>query len=136
MPSPARRSILLSLALLLFSAFSFFGHPARVMAAVDAESARSMAAEAFQRASSTARSSMGILSPVTAMALAATPAPTPFAGTSTYRVAIQVGHWKNNELPEQLSSLEGNTGASGGGRREVDINLDVANRVAKVLQDA
>jgi hypothetical protein len=51
-------------------------------------------------------------------------------------VAIQAGHWKNNELPEQLSSLEGNTGASGGGRREVDLNLDVANRVAKLLRDA
>jgi hypothetical protein len=39
-------------------------------------------------------------------------------------------------MPEQLASLEGNTGASGGGRTEVDINLDVANRVAKLLRDA
>ena len=76
---------------------------------------------------------MGTLSP---LALASTPVPTPVASTSTYRVAIQVGHWKNDELPEQLSSLEGNTGATGGGRREVDINFDVANRIAKLLRDA
>ncbi|MDQ3707227.1 MAG: N-acetylmuramoyl-L-alanine amidase [Chloroflexota bacterium] len=132
MPTPVRRSILAALSLLLFSAFSFLSYPVAAMA-VDAESARSLAAEAFQRASTTARSSMGTLSPV---ALASTPVPTPVARTSTYRVAIQVGHWKNDELPEQLSSLEGNTGATGGGRREVDINFDVANRIAKLLRDA
>ncbi|MDQ5825791.1 MAG: N-acetylmuramoyl-L-alanine amidase [Chloroflexota bacterium] len=132
MPTLVRRSVLAALSLLLFSAFSFLSYPVAAMSA-DAESARSLAAEAFQRASTTARSSMGSLSP---MALASTPVPTPVARTSTYRVAIQVGHWKNDELPEQLSSLEGNTGATGGGRREVDINFDVANRIAKLLRDA
>lgn len=136
MPTPVRRSVIASLFLLLFTSSSFLSYPAPAIAVADAEAARSGAAEAFQRASSTAKSSLGVIAPVSAMALASTPVPTPVAATSNYRVAIQVGHWKNDELPEQLSSLEGNTGTSGGGRREVDINMDVANRVAKLLRDA
>lgn len=60
-------------------------------------------------------------------------APMP-APKRTLRVALQVGHYKNNELPPQLSSLSGHTGAAGGGRREVDLNLEVAGRVARLLQ--
>lgn len=58
------------------------------------------------------------------------------SSTRTYRVAIQVGHWKNNEMPEQLSRLVGSVGTSGGGRTEVDLNLDVANRIAELLRAA
>ncbi|HEX9986852.1 MAG TPA: N-acetylmuramoyl-L-alanine amidase [Chloroflexia bacterium] len=51
-----------------------------------------------------------------------------------YRVALQVGHYKNNELPPSLSSLSGHTGAYGGGRSELELNLDVANRSARLLR--
>jgi N-acetylmuramoyl-L-alanine amidase len=150
MPALVRRSILASQLLLLFSAFSLVGYAVPASATADAEAARSQAEAAFQRALSTALASVGGLAPVSALALAPTSVPTAVAATTatatsvpslvatttTYRVAIQAGHWKNDELPEQLSSLEGNTGASGGGRREVDLNLDVANRVAKLLRDA
>lgn len=51
-----------------------------------------------------------------------------------YRVAIQVGHYKNNEMPDELDHLSNNTGAMGGGRTEVDLNLDVSNRVAELLR--
>jgi hypothetical protein len=51
-----------------------------------------------------------------------------------YRVGIQVGHYQNENLPEELASIEGNTGAAGGGRTEVDLNLDVSNRVAELLR--
>lgn len=64
-----------------------------------------------------------------ASAVALTTAP-----TRAYRVAIQVGHWKNSELPEQLDRLVGSVGTSGGGRTELDLNLDVANRVAGLLR--
>ena len=50
------------------------------------------------------------------------------------RVAIQVGHYKNNELPIQLARLVGSTGTYGGGRSEVDLNLDIANRVTRLLR--
>lgn len=158
MPARVRRSILAFLLLLLFSAFSSIGYAVPARAAVDAEAARSEAEAVFQRALSTALASVGELVPVSSMALAPTSVPevlaptsvpvvlaptsaptsvpTIVATTTTYRVALQVGHWKNNELPPQLSSLAGNTGASGGGRREVDVNMDVANRVAKLLRDA
>lgn len=52
----------------------------------------------------------------------------------SYRVAIQVGHYKNNEMPEELDHLSHNTGTAGGGRTEVDLNLDVSNRVAALLR--
>jgi hypothetical protein len=51
-------------------------------------------------------------------------------------VAIQVGHWKENELPDALARLRGPTGTSGGGRTEVSVNLDIAQRVAAQLRAA
>jgi hypothetical protein len=50
-------------------------------------------------------------------------------------VGLQVGHWKNSELPEELSELIGNTGASGGGTTEVEINLLIAEAIASILED-
>lgn len=70
----------------------------------------------------------------------ATPTPTgvptqaPEASALVARVGIQVGHWKNSELPAELASLRGSTGAAGQGWREVDVNLDVAQRVAALLR--
>jgi len=52
----------------------------------------------------------------------------------TGRVGIQVGHWKNSELPAELASLRGSTGAAGNGWREVDVNLDISRRVAALLE--
>lgn len=51
------------------------------------------------------------------------------------KVGIQAGHWLNDQLPDQLASLRGQTGGSGGGVREVDFNVDIARRVTKLLQD-
>lgn len=50
------------------------------------------------------------------------------------RVGLQVGHWKNIELPDELERLRGNTGSSGGGRDEWQVNLDIANRTAELLR--
>ena len=50
------------------------------------------------------------------------------------KVALQVGHWKINELPKELDSLSGHTGAAGGGRTELQLNLDMAGRVAALLR--
>lgn len=50
------------------------------------------------------------------------------------RVALQVGHWRIDELPEDQARLRGQTGGSGGGFREVDINLAVAERAAAILE--
>lgn len=51
------------------------------------------------------------------------------------RVGLQVGHWKNNELPEELSRLIGNTGASGGGKAEWEVNYAIAEEIRKILEN-
>ena len=61
-------------------------------------------------------------------------APTTTQVARAFRVGLQIGHYKNNELPAALDDLRGSTGTAGGGRTEVDLNYDVANRVAKLLR--
>ena len=39
-----------------------------------------------------------------------------------------------NELPDVLARLRGSTGASGGGYQEWQVNLDIANRAARMLR--
>ena len=51
-----------------------------------------------------------------------------------WRVGLQAGHWKSNELPEELKSLRGSTGAYAAGVQEYDVNLDVARRTAGYLR--
>lgn len=63
---------------------------------------------------------------------AATPTPRP-PGTPP-RVGLHVGHWQAADLPDELARLRGSVGAVVDGYREVDINMDVAGRVATLLQ--
>lgn len=49
-------------------------------------------------------------------------------------VSLQVGHWRNEALPEELKHLDGHTGAFAGGVAEVDVNLSVARLTAGLLQ--
>lgn len=50
------------------------------------------------------------------------------------KVALQVGHWKSNELPEELSKLQNSTGTSGGGKAEWEVNLAIAQETANLLK--
>jgi hypothetical protein len=50
------------------------------------------------------------------------------------RVGLQAGHWKNNEFPDELDRLRGNTGASGGGKSEWEVNLAIAQKTADLLK--
>src|SRR5438067_984077 len=50
------------------------------------------------------------------------------------RVGIQAGHWMTQSAPQELRRLEDQTGASWDGYNEVDINLDIAQRVAELLR--
>lgn len=50
------------------------------------------------------------------------------------RVGLQVGHWKNDELPEELGRLIGNTGSSGGGKSESEVNYAIAEETKKILE--
>jgi N-acetylmuramoyl-L-alanine amidase len=49
------------------------------------------------------------------------------------RVAIQAGHWKTDEAPDELRRLIPQTGAAWEGVTEIEINLDIAQRVAVIL---
>jgi hypothetical protein len=51
------------------------------------------------------------------------------------KVALQVGHWKNGEVPEELHRLRGNTGAEGGGKIEWEVNYDIAMRTKTLLEE-
>lgn len=52
------------------------------------------------------------------------------------RIGLQVGHWKNKELPDELANLRDYGGGSnGGGKAEWEVNLAIAKDTAKILED-
>jgi len=51
-----------------------------------------------------------------------------------WRVGLQVGHWRNNEVPPELGRLQG--GSFGGGKAEWEVNLDLAQRTMALLEQA
>ena len=51
------------------------------------------------------------------------------------KVALQVGHWKSDEHPEELKNLRGNTGSRGGGKLEWEVNFVIAELVKKYLEE-
>ncbi len=70
------------------------------------------------------------------------PDPDPFEWLNTWtrpegpaRVGLQVGHWKNNELPEELERLRGNTGASAAGKSEWEVNYAIAEETKNILAE-
>jgi len=51
------------------------------------------------------------------------------------RVALQAGHWKAAEAPDEQAGLRTN-GTRGGGKAEWEVNLDIAQRTAALLEAA
>lgn len=49
-------------------------------------------------------------------------------------VGLQVGHWKSDELPEELERLRGNTGATGYGKSEWEVNYEIAIHTKELLE--
>jgi N-acetylmuramoyl-L-alanine amidase len=50
------------------------------------------------------------------------------------RVGIQAGHWRTDEAPAEFPRLRVSIGGSSGDLKEVDVNLDIARRVADLLR--
>lgn len=50
------------------------------------------------------------------------------------KVALQVGHWKNDEVPDELHRLRGNTGTTGGGKSEAEVVYVIAEKAAALLR--
>ena len=80
-------------------------------------------------------------SSVAAMADPATnaPRPDPWANwrrpDGPLRVALQAGHWKAAEAPDEQAGLRDN-GTRGGGKAEWEVNLAIARRAAAILEEA
>lgn len=52
------------------------------------------------------------------------------------KVALQVGHWKNEEVPAELDGLKKNAGgAKGGGKYEWEVMLEISLLAADLLRD-
>src|SRR5690606_26368767 len=51
------------------------------------------------------------------------------------RVALQAGHWKSAEAPDEQAGLRGN-GTRGGGKAEWEVNLAIANLTAEMLRES
>jgi hypothetical protein len=49
------------------------------------------------------------------------------------RIALQAGHWRSAEAPDELARLRGN-GTLGGGKHEWEVTLDIARRAAALLE--
>ena len=49
-------------------------------------------------------------------------------------VAIQAGHWQTENHADEFSWLRTSTGSEAGGVREVDLNVDIAHRIAEYLR--
>ena len=52
------------------------------------------------------------------------------------RVALQAGHWQAAEAPDELRGLRNNGGASGGGKAEWEVNLEIARLAGALLEEA
>ncbi len=52
----------------------------------------------------------------------------------TWSVALQVGHWHADEAPEEQINLRANTGATGGGVTETEVNLSIAKETKRLLE--
>lgn len=50
------------------------------------------------------------------------------------KVALQAGHWKSAEAPDEQAGLR-NNGTRGGGKAEWEVNLEIAQRTARLLQE-
>lgn len=62
----------------------------------------------------------------------------PYAGWTRpdgpIKVAIQIGHLETESAPDELENLRKNTGATGGGRTEVQVNKTIAEAVKRRLE--
>lgn len=58
-----------------------------------------------------------------------------FDARPTLKVALQAGHWRADEAPRELSGLRRN-GTSWQGMHEWEVNLEIAERAAGLLEEA
>lgn len=52
------------------------------------------------------------------------------------KVGLQAGHWKIEELPQELAKLRTNTGAHAGKKVEWKVNYEIAQKTTKLLKES
>lgn len=73
--------------------------------------------------------------PYTTTDITVTPLPTPRKSSfSIPKIGLQVGHWKNDEFPDELAVLRNNDGTHHKSITEVQVNLAIVNHAAKLLE--
>lgn len=55
------------------------------------------------------------------------------APAAPIRIALQAGHWRSDDAPDELARLRGN-GTRGGGRHEWEVTLEIARHAAALLE--
>lgn len=66
--------------------------------------------------------------------LVVTRIPKPVVPAGPRRVGIQAGHWQTEKAPPELGRILTQTGTSWNGITEVEINLDIAERVKRIIE--
>jgi hypothetical protein len=64
----------------------------------------------------------------------AIPLPTPRPADEPWRIGLQIGHLRSNELPDELARLRTSTGARYGNVSETQLNESIVLRVAPILE--
>jgi hypothetical protein len=62
------------------------------------------------------------------------PTPSPRPAGTPWRVGLQVGHWRSEDLPEELARLRTSSGAYYNGVTEAELNYEIATRVQALLE--
>lgn len=70
--------------------------------------------------------------PALAGATTASPETPESRSNAPVRIALQAGHWRASEAPDELARLRSN-GTMGGGRHEWEITLEIARHAAELL---
>lgn len=62
------------------------------------------------------------------------PLPTPRPAGEPWRIGLQIGHLRSNELPDELARLRTSTGARYGGVTEAQLNESIVMRIVPILE--
>lgn len=60
--------------------------------------------------------------------------PAPKVEGGARRIGIQIGHWQTDNVPPELRRLEVQTGTSWDGLTEVEVTMEIANRISDLLK--
>ena len=121
-------------AALLHGPGSVAAPPTNAVAVIAANRNDQVALAAAKRSTATPTAT-AVPPPTTTPTPSVEPTPTARPADMLKRVGIQAGHWQAKDLPDELARLRSSSGAFAAGYAEAQVNLEIAKRVVKLLQD-